>query len=68
VKPVTQQFGNIVQAASSYEATPGYIAGPKPMRGVNFITLYKAGDRWYIQSLIWQPETEQFPLPAVWLP
>lgn len=56
------QFGNVtqVQSAYQYRFTPG---GKVEERGVNYLTLVKSVDRWWISELVWQEENSELPLP-----
>jgi hypothetical protein len=57
------QFGQIAQIFSTYEAR--HAKGDKPfLRGINSLQLVNDGQRWWVQSLLWQAETEKNPLPA----
>jgi predicted metalloprotease with PDZ domain len=60
------QYGNIaqVQSAYQYRFTPD---GPVAQRGVNYFTLVKSNGRWWIRSIVWQPETKDNPIPATLL-
>jgi hypothetical protein len=64
---VTQTYGNIVHAFSTYEerrAPDGPVAG----RGINSIELFWDGARWWIASAIWFSEDAQHPIPQEYLP
>lgn len=63
---VTERFGNIAHAFSSYEAFRGEETQPF-MRGINSIQLWYDGQRWWIVSVFWQQESERHPLPARYL-
>ncbi len=58
-----QQFGNVATVQSSYQFrfTPD---GKIEQRGVNYFTLVKSNDRWWITNLTWQDEEKDLPLPA----
>ncbi len=56
----TDIFGNIAHRFSTYQAIP-------PKRGINSIQLLKAGGRWRITSIIWNDETDRFPIPEKYL-
>jgi len=60
-------FGDVATVLSSYEsreATDG-----KPFaRGLNSYQLVKSADGWRIQTLLWEDESAQAPLPAKYLP
>lgn len=57
------QFGNLahVQSAYQYRLSP---EGKVKVRGVNYITLVRAEDRWWIAELVWQEEGKDNPIPA----
>ncbi|HTQ79002.1 MAG TPA: hypothetical protein VMM92_03320 [Thermoanaerobaculia bacterium] len=38
------------------------------VRGVNSFELFSDGKRWWIFSIVWQPETAKLALPAEFLP
>jgi len=64
----TESFGKILHAFSTYEARHA-ASDPHPfVRGVNSFQLFFDGRRWWIASLIWQPETTKFTLPSDYLP
>ena len=55
-------YGNLAHAWSSYEGTGN--DGKLKVRGINSIQLVRRDGRWLVQSILWQPETPAFPLPA----
>ncbi|HRK21210.1 MAG TPA: hypothetical protein PLX06_05350 [Fimbriimonadaceae bacterium] len=58
------RYGNIAQVFTSYEARRA-AADEKPfMRGINSLTLWNDGKRWYIQNILWQAEGPENPVPA----
>jgi hypothetical protein len=59
--------GKILQVLSTYEVR--HAAGEaKPfVRGINGFQLYFDGQRWWIVSVVWQPETSQLKLPDEYL-
>ena len=60
-------FGQLAQVFSTYESrhAPG---DAKPFaRGINSIQLVNDGKRWWIQSLVWQAESDKNPLPERYL-
>ena len=62
----TEQFGNIAQVFSTYEAV---IEQDKhTLRGINTLQLMNDGKRWWIVSLMWQAESADLPLPKQYLP
>ncbi|WEF31270.1 hypothetical protein [Pseudoduganella chitinolytica] len=61
-----EQFGAIAHVFSTYESR--HAPGDKPVqRGINSIQLVNDGQRWWIQSLVWQAESAQHPLPQRYL-
>ncbi|KQW89372.1 hypothetical protein ASC94_23085 [Massilia sp. Root418] len=63
----TETFGQIAHVFSTYESRHAPDEAKPFQRGVNSIQLVNDGQRWWIQSLLWQAETEQNPLPARYL-
>lgn len=63
----TEQYSNIVHCFSTYESR--YKAGDaKPFeRGINSIQLMYDGTRWWVLNILWQGETDKFPLPKKYL-
>ena len=64
---VTEQFGQIAHAFSTYESrrAPG---DAKPFqRGINSIQLMNDGKRWWVVTIFWQGEDEKNPLPEKYL-
>ncbi|MDQ3279079.1 MAG: hypothetical protein M3Q06_12185, partial [Bacteroidota bacterium] len=57
------QFGNLahVQSAYQYRFSQG---GNVEKRGVNYFTLVKSEDRWWIAEIVWQEEGANNPIPA----
>jgi hypothetical protein len=56
-------FGTIVQVFSSYEAR-NKLTDEKPfLRGINSIQLLTDGNRWWVMTIAWSPETASTPLP-----
>jgi hypothetical protein len=64
---VTEQFGQIAHAFSTYDSK--HAAGDaKPFaRGINSIQLMNDGKRWWIVTIFWQGEDEKNPLPEKYL-
>jgi hypothetical protein len=59
----SERFGKVLQVFSTYEARHA-ATDPKPfVRGVNGFQLVFDGRRWWIFSLLWQPETAKLALP-----
>lgn len=58
------QYGQIAQVFSSYESRRT-LSEEKPFaRGINSLSLWNDGKRWWVLSIIWQGETPDNPLPA----
>jgi hypothetical protein len=63
----TEAFGKILQAFSTYEVRHA-AADDKPfVRGVSSFQLFFDGKRWWIYSVIWQPETPKLAMPEALL-
>jgi len=61
-----EQFGNIAHVFSTYESR--HAKDEKPFsRGINSIQLFNDGTRWWILSVMWDPETPEKPIPAKYL-
>ena len=63
----TDQFGDIIQAFSTYEAR-NQVDGAPIARGINSIQLLKHQDRWWIVTLVWANESKDNPLPGEFTP
>ena len=64
----TQRLGTIIHVTSTYEARHA-LSDPQPfMRGVNSIQLFDDGDRLWVLTVAWSPETPENPIPAGFLP
>ena len=64
----TEQWGNILQAFSTYESRHD-AKDEKPFaRGINSFQLFFDGTRWWIVTIYWQEEKPENPLPAEYLP
>ena len=64
----TDLFGNVAHVFSTYEArfNPD---DPEPFkRGINSIQLMHTGDRWMVMNIYFTQETEENPIPEVYLP
>lgn len=63
----TEQYGDIVQAFSTYDSKRA-LSDEKPfMRGINSIQLWNDGKRWWIVNIFWESETPANPIPAKYL-
>lgn len=57
------EYGTIAQVFSTYAARRS-LDDPEPfMRGINSIQLLRDEGRWWVVSIFWMAETEEFPLP-----
>lgn len=63
----TDTFGQIAHVFSTYESRHAPDEAKPFQRGMNSIQLVNDGQRWWIQSLVWQAETEKYPLPERYL-
>lgn len=64
---VTEQFGQIAHAFSTYESRHAQ-ADEKPFQhGINSIQLMNDGKRWWIVTIFWQGEDEKTKLPEKYL-
>ena len=61
-----QRFGNVAQVWSTYEWKRS-LDGPVGGRGINSFQLFFDGDRWWIMSMIWQQESDSYPVPPEYL-
>jgi len=62
-----EEFGNIAHVFSTYEWSHEQ-GGPAGGRGINSFQLLFDGTRWWIISVFWQQESEEYPIPARYLP
>ena len=62
-----ERFGNIAHVFSTYEWSHEQ-GGPTAGRGINSFQLLFDGTRWWIMSVFWQQESEEYPIPAEYLP
>lgn len=63
-----QTFGNITQVFSTYESFHSKKETEPFMRGINSIQLLNDGNRWWIVNIYWMQETEENPIPSIYLP
>jgi len=61
------QYGNLVQAFSTYEARER-LDGQPFAKGINSIQLLRKDDRWWIVTVMWDNETRDNPIPEEFLP
>jgi hypothetical protein len=62
-----KRFGNVATVLSSYEGRV-QSTGKVVTRGVNIFSLYFDGKRWWIQTMMWDEERPENPIPANLLP
>jgi hypothetical protein len=64
----TDRFGHIAQVFSTYAAFLGPEHEEPVMRGINSIQAVSDGKRWWVQSLVWDVERPDNPIPDAYLP
>ena len=64
---VTEQFGQIAHAFSTYESRHALDEARPFQRGINSIQLMNDGKRWWVVTIFWQGEDEKSPLPEKYL-
>lgn len=64
---VTEQFGNIAHAFSTYDSRHAPSDAKPFARGINSIQLMNDGTRWWIVTIFWQGEDPKNPLPEKYL-
>ncbi len=61
-------YGNVMQIFSTYESRRT-AADPQPFaRGINSIQLFNDGTRWWVETVYWDSERPNNPIPAQYLP
>ena len=63
---ITRRFGNVAHVLSTYEARRT-ADGPVIERGVNSLSLYFDGQRWWIANAAWDVERPGNPIPQEFL-
>lgn len=61
-----ERFGNVAQVRSVYE-TRRVANGPLEGRGVNYLTVFWDGTRWWITGAVWDDERPDNPLAPAWV-
>lgn len=61
------QYGNIAQVFSTYEAFRKKDDKKPFMRGINSFQLLNDGTRWWVLTIYWQAETPENPIPKQYL-
>jgi len=64
---ITEQFGQIAHAFSTYESRHAPEDAKPFQRGINSIQLMNDGKRWWIVTIFWQGEDEKTALPEKYL-
>ena len=68
INRVTEQYGVIAHAFSTYESRR-LATDPEPFaRGINSFQLLNDGTRWWVVSIYWLGESPDHPIPAKYLP
>lgn len=68
VARVTEEFGSVAHAFSTYESRRE-ADDPEPFqRGINSIQLMNDGDRWWIVNILWRGESPGLTIPERYLP
>ena len=64
---VTEQYGLIAHAFSTYESYQSASDDEPFARGINSFQLLNDGNRWWVVSVFWQGESAAFPIPAKYI-
>jgi len=64
VRRVSESFGNITHAFSTYESFHKRGETTPFMRGINSIQLMNDGTRWWVVTIFWDSERPDNPIPA----
>lgn len=68
INRVTEQYGVVAHAFSTYESRR-LQTDPEPFaRGINSFQLLNDGTRWWVVSIYWLGESPDHPIPAQYLP
>ena len=62
-----EQYGTIAHVFSTYESRRNADDEKPFARGINSIQLLKGQNRWFIVSVFWMGESDQYPLPKNYL-
>jgi len=65
---VTEEYGRIAHAFSTYESRRLASDAEPFARGINSIQLMNDGSRWWVVSIFWLGEGPDHPIPARYLP
>ncbi len=63
-----QTYGSLVHLWSTYESYKSAADTEPFARGINSIQLYNDGERWWVVHIFWLGETEDNPIPEIYLP
>jgi hypothetical protein len=63
-----ETYGSLTHAWSTYESRRTREDAAPFASGINSIQLLNDGARWWIVSVLWEPERPDVPLPAIYLP
>lgn len=64
---VTEEFGHIAHAFSSYESKHGQEDAEPFQRGINSMQLLNDGERWWLITIYWDSERPESPIPERYL-
>lgn len=67
ISRVMETYGTIAHAFSTYESRKNADDEKPFARGINSIQLLNGGDRWWIVSVFWMGESQEFQLPPKYL-
>ena len=68
INRVTERYGVIAHAFSTYESRR-LASDPEPFaRGINSFQLLNDGTRWWVVSIFWLQESDEHPIPEQYLP
>ena len=59
-----EKWGHIAQVWSAYEAQSNTEGGERRRRGINTIQLRKDGERWWIESIVFEGDREDQAVPV----
>jgi len=65
---VAHTFGAITEVFSTYESYHSQKDEQPFARGINSIQLLYDGSRWWVVNIYWMQETDEYPIPAKYLP
>lgn len=63
----TESFAHLAHRFSTYEIRTNADDEQPFTRGINCFQLFQDGERWWILSILWEGESEGFPLPERYL-